>query len=73
MRDNKVEMEEFQSILTGSDDQKAVGKEKSSDSSDLGPHTSHLGSDSSDLAPHTSYLGSDSSDLGHRTSYLGSD
>ena len=49
MRDNKVDMEEFQSILTGSADQKAVGKEKSSDSSDLGPHTSHLGSDSSYL------------------------
>jgi len=80
MRDNKVDMEEFQSILTGSDDQKTVGKEKSSDSSDLGPHTSHLGSDSSylgsdssDLGPRTSYLGSDSSDLGPHTSHLGSD
>ncbi len=44
--DHKVDVEEFQSFLTVSGDQKAVRKEESPDSSDLRPQTSHL-------TPHT--------------------
>ena len=40
--DHKVDVEEFHSFLTASGDQKAVRKEESPDSSDLGPQTSHL-------------------------------